>query len=67
MNDQKNQDKRKPGHTDQENKRENERAGRKPEESYEKDQASNPERRKRQDPQFDPSHIQEDPARESTR
>jgi hypothetical protein len=52
---------------DQEKKRENERARQNPQEKYEKDQASNPERRERQDPQLDPSHIQEDPARETTR
>jgi hypothetical protein len=66
MGDQKN-DKQTPGYTDQEKKRENEGAGRKPQESYEKDQASNPERRERQDPQFDPSHIQDDPNRETSR
>lgn len=67
MGDQKNEDKQNPGYTDQEKKRENERAGQKPQESYEKDQASNPERRERQDPQYDPSHIQDDPSRESSR
>lgn len=54
-----------PGYTDQERKNpENERAGQSP---YDKDQESNPERRKKQDPQYDPSHIQDDPARESSR
>ena len=66
MGDPKNQDKPNPGSTDQD-RRKDERAGQKPQENYEKDQASNPERRKRQDPQLDPSHIQEDPARNSTR
>ena len=46
-----------PGCTDQEKKREIERAGQKPHDSYDKDQASNPEGRERQDSQFDPSHI----------
>jgi hypothetical protein len=63
MDDQKNKDKQSSGHTDQEKKRENERAGQNP---YDKDQESNPERGKKQDPQYDPSHIQEDPTREST-
>ena len=61
------QDKQNPGYTDEEKKRENERAGQKKQESYEKDQASNPERRERQDPQYDPSHIQNDPKRDTTR
>lgn len=56
-----------PGFTDQEKKRENERAGRNPQEKHEKDQASNPERREKQDPQYDPSHIQNDRSRETTR
>ena len=56
-----NEGKQNPGLTDQEKKRENERA------DYQKDQASNPERQKKQDPQFDPSHIQDDPNRETTR
>jgi hypothetical protein len=64
MGDQKNEDKQNPGFTDQEKKRENERAGQNP---YDDDQASNPERQKKQDPQFDPSHIQDDPNRETTR
>lgn len=55
------------GSMDEDKKRENDRAGQKPQEKYEKDQASNPERRDRQDPQYNPSHIQEDPNRESTR
>ena len=49
MGDQKNQDQQNPGFTDQEKKRENERAGQNP---YDKDQASNPERQKKQDPQL---------------
>ena len=64
MGDQKNEDKQDPALTDEEKKRERERAGQTP---YDKDQASNPERRERQDPQFDPSHIQNDPSRETTR
>jgi hypothetical protein len=64
MGDQKNEDKQNPGFTDQEKRRENERAGQNP---YDKDQASNPERQKKHDPQLDPSHIQEDPTRETTR
>jgi hypothetical protein len=44
MGDQKNPDQQNPGYTDQEKKRENERAGQKPQKDYEKDQASNPER-----------------------
>lgn len=48
MADQKNEPKKNP---------KDERAGQKPQEKYEKDQASNPERRERQDPQLDPSHI----------
>ena len=58
-------DKQNPGYADRDQKkRENERAGQNP---YDKDQESNPERGKRQDPQFDPNHIQEGPARETTR
>jgi hypothetical protein len=66
MGDQENPDQQNPGYTDQEEKkkRENERAGQNP---YDKDQKSNPERGKKHDPQLDPSHIQEDPTRESTR
>lgn len=65
MGEQKNEDKQNPGYTDQEKKkRENERAGQNP---YDKDQESNPERGKRQDPQYDPNHIQNDPNRDSTR
>lgn len=67
MGDQKDHEKQNPGYTDQEKKRENERAGQKPQENYEKDRASNPERRERQDPQYDPSHTQNDPGRETTR
>jgi len=67
MGDQRNEGKQNPGFTDQEKKRDKERARRKPQESYEKDQASNPERRERQDPQYDPSHIQDDPNRGTTR
>jgi hypothetical protein len=67
MGDQKDQDKQNPGYSDQEKKRENERAGQNPQEQYEKDQASNPERRERQDPQLDPSHIQNDPKNERAR
>ena len=67
MGDQKDQGMQNPGSTDHEKKRENERAGQKPRETYEKDQASDPERREKQDPQYDPSHIQNDPNRESTR
>jgi hypothetical protein len=37
-----------------------ERAGQKQQEKHEKDRASYPERREKQDPQFDPSHINED-------
>src|SRR4030095_9396400 len=62
MGDQKNPDQQNPGYTDQEKKRASERAGQKPRRDYERDQASNPERRERQDPQLDPNHIQEDPA-----
>lgn len=61
MGDQKNEDKQNPGFTDEEKKREKERS------DYQKDQASNPERQKKQDPQYDPSHIQDDPNRETTR
>jgi hypothetical protein len=64
MGDEKNQEKQNPGYTDQQKKPENERAGQNP---YDKDQESNPARGKKQDPQYDPSHIQEDPARETTR
>jgi hypothetical protein len=64
MGEPKHEDKQNPGFTDQEKKREKERAGQNP---YDKDQASNPERQKKQDPQFDPSHIQEDPTRDTTR
>jgi hypothetical protein len=64
MGDQKNEDKQNPGYTDQEKKRENERAGQNP---YDKDQESNPERGKKQDPQYDPGHIQNDPNRDSAR
>jgi hypothetical protein len=63
MGDQKNEDKQNLGRIDQEKKRENERAGQNP---YDKEQESNPERGKKHDPQLDPSHIQEDPTREST-
>jgi hypothetical protein len=62
--DPKHEDKQNPGLTDEEKKLEDERAGQNP---YDMDQASNPERQKKQDPQFDPSHIQEDPTLESTR
>jgi hypothetical protein len=58
MGDQNNEGKQNPGLTDEEQKRENERA------DYQKGQASNPERQEKQDPQFDPSHIQNDPNRE---
>lgn len=47
MGDQKNEEKQNPGYTDQEEKRENERTGQNP---YDKDQAPNPERQKKQDP-----------------
>ena len=57
MADQKDQEKQDPGFTDQEKKEERERAGQNP---YDKDQAANPERGKRQDPQYDPSHIKKD-------
>jgi hypothetical protein len=36
-----------------------ERAGQKRQDKNEKDRASNPERREKQDPQFDPSQINE--------
>ena len=61
MGDPSTRDKQNPGFTDEEKKREKERA------DYQKDQASNPERQKKQDPQYDPSHIQDDPNRETTR
>lgn len=61
MEDQNNEDKQNTGLTEQEQKRENERI------DYQKDQASIPERREKQDPQFDPAHIQNDPNRETTR
>jgi hypothetical protein len=64
MGDQKNEDEQNASFTDQEKKREKERAGQNP---YDKDQASNPERQKKQDLQYDPSHIQDDPNRETTR
>ena len=64
MGDQKNEDKQRPDLTDQEKKREKERAGQNP---YDKDQESSPERGKKQDPQYDPSHIQKDPTRDTTR
>jgi hypothetical protein len=59
-----NEGKQNPGLADEEKKRERERAGQNP---YDKDQASNPARQKKQDPQYDPSHIQNDPNRETTR
>jgi hypothetical protein len=63
MGDQKNEGKQNPGFTDEEKKRQNERAGQNPQEKYEKDQASNPERKEKQDPQYDPSHSQQNPKR----
>ena len=60
MGHQNNEGKPNPGLTDEDQKRERERA-------YQKDQASNPERQKKQDPQYDPSHIQNDPNRDTTR
>lgn len=51
MADQKNEPKKNP---------QGERAGQKQQDKHEKDRASNPERREKQDPQFDPSHINED-------
>ena len=50
--------KRTPGVTEKEQERENERA------DYQKDEASNPERREKQDPQFDPAHIRRSKSRE---
>jgi hypothetical protein len=64
MGDQTDEGKQNPGHNDQAKEREKERAGQNP---YDKDQESNPERAKKQDPEFNPSHIQNDPDRETTR
>jgi hypothetical protein len=63
MADQKDHEKQDPGFTDQERKEERERAGQNP---YDRDQASNPERGKRQDPQCDPSHIRKDDPKPET-
>jgi hypothetical protein len=59
MGDQKDEGKQNPGYTDEEKKRENERAGQNPQDKHQRDRASNPsEPREKQDPQYDPSHIQ---------
>ena len=57
MGDQKNEEKQNPGYTDQEKSARPNAPVRNP---YDKDQASNPERQKKRDPQYDPSHIQND-------
>lgn len=56
MADQKNQPNKSPPNKNPQD----ERAGQKQQEKYEKDRASNPERREKQDPQLDPSHINEE-------
>jgi hypothetical protein len=68
MGDQKNQDSQNPGQgseqgrkDDQLRRDQNERAGQNPQDKHERDRSSNPsEPREKQDPQFDPSHIQKE-------